>query len=181
MFFKEFENNLSVREVSVQELWSYADAHFESIFSNRVNDYQNFPIDEASGDKIKKRRQADNRYHLRLVMLDGDKLVGWHYGYEINNDAYYMQNSAILEEYRGQGLYTKLLEAVIDKLAEEGFQEITSTHHPHNAAVLIPKLKKGFFISGIQFNERFRSLVEMKYIYNENRRKAYFKNLGLAL
>ena len=181
MFFKDLENNLSIREVSAKEFWSYTDTHFESVFSNRVNDYQNFPVNEAIGDKIKKRRQADNRYHLRLVMFHGDTLVGWHYGYETNSETYYMQNSAILKEHRNQGLYTKLLEVILEKLEEEGFQEIISTHHPHNAAVLIPKLKKGFFISGMQFNERFRSLVEMKFIYNENRRKVYFKNLGLAL
>lgn len=90
-----------------------------------------------------------------------------------------MQNSAVLEGFRGQGLYAALLEAVLDKLGQEGFQVVTSTHHPNNAAVLIPKIKKDFVITAMHFHERFRSLVELKYIYNQDRRKLFHRNLGL--
>lgn len=69
----------------------------------------------------------------------------------------------------------------MERLKQEGFQVVTSTHHPNNAAVLIPKLKFGFIISGMQLHERFRFLIELKYFFNEERRKAYSKNIGLEL
>lgn len=90
-----------------------------------------------------------------------------------------MQNSAVLETFRKRGLYSNILKFVITRLAEEGFQVITSSHHGNNAAVLVPKLKQGFIITGTQFHERFKFLIELKYIYNEDRRRAYCQSLGL--
>lgn len=108
-------------------------------------------------------------------------MVGWHFGQATDPETYYMQNSAVLEPFRNQGLYKLLLNHVMQKTKDEGFQVLTSTHHPNNASVLIPKLKAGFVISGMQLHERFRFLIELKYFFNEERRKAYSKNIGLEL
>jgi ribosomal protein S18 acetylase RimI-like enzyme len=101
--------------------------------------------------------------------------------YENMQETYYMKNSAVIAEYRNKGVYSKMLDFVIKELQREGFQVVTSIHHGNNPAVLIPKLKKGFVISGTEFHEKFRFLVELKLFFNEERKKAYGKSMGLEL
>jgi L-amino acid N-acyltransferase YncA len=181
MILKTTGTGYTIREVTAVELKSYLDQHFDSAFQNRLQASFNFLIDENSKSKISERQKGDQRFHLRLGVFLNDVIVGWHFGHALDAETYYMQNSAILEPHRGQGLYSELLKVIISKLAEEGFQVITSNHHGNNAAVLIPKLKQGFIITGTHFHERFKFLIELKYFVNEDRRKAFCQNLGLDL
>lgn len=177
---KDIGNGFVVKELAAKEYFDNIDPHFVVVYANRANEHQPIELDENTKQKQSARAQVA-RFQLRLVVFKNEQVVGWHHGYEKDPETYYMQNSAILEAYRNQGIYGKLLEVVLERAKEEGFQVITSTHHPHNAAVLIPKLKRGFFIAGMQFHERFRSLIEMKYVFHEQRRKNYFKTMGLEL
>ena len=180
MFEKVLNDGYLIREVSLEEYRSLVGPHFKRVFANRVQDSLPLEIDEDSKKKISERNNVQ-RFELRLAVFKGDELVGWHFGCEQSSEVYYMQNSAILEDYRNKKLYAQLLDTVLERVQVEGFQVVTSAHHPNNAAVLIPKLKRGFCISGMQYNEQFRFLVELKYFYNLERRKNYFKNLGLEL
>lgn len=181
MFVKELRKDFVLKEVTEEVINICHQLHFNEVYKNRANDFYRYSVEETSQLKINERKQADQRYRLNCILYHGSEIAGWHCGYAIDSETYYMQNSAVLEAYRGKGLYTALLEAVLEKLEKEGFQVVTSTHHPNNAAVLIPKIKKGFVISGMHFHERFRSLIELKYIYNQERRKLFHKNLGLEL
>lgn len=181
MFTKILEDNIVIREVSLAEMNTYLDEHHAKVFRNRVEPTKEIKVDEADLKKIQERRKNENRYRLRLVIFKNDELAGWHYGYSTDGETYYMQNSAVLESMRGQKLYAALLDGVLEKVKQEGFQVVTSVHHPNNPAVLIPKLKKGFVISSTLLHERFRFLVELKYFFNEERRKAYDENMGLVL
>ncbi|MEK2644013.1 GNAT family N-acetyltransferase [Bdellovibrio sp. BCCA] len=181
MLPKELENGFVIREVTQQELSTILRLNFDRIFKNRSNELFSSSIPDDINLKIKERANKDNRFRLRLVLFQGQEVVGWHFGYAVDAETYYMQNSAILESFRGQGLYGRLLETVLERISEEGFQVVTSSHHPNNAAVLIPKLKAGFIINSVQFHEKFRFLVDLKYFFCPNRRKAFGKNIGLDL
>jgi hypothetical protein len=74
-----------------------------------------------------------------------------------------------------------MLDIVLEKVKSEGFQIVTSKYHPNNPAVLIPKLKRGFIISSMEFHERFRFLIELKLFFDPVSRRAYSKALGLDL
>lgn len=180
MFEKVLSDGYLIREVSLVDYRVLIGPHFKRVFANRAQDGGPFEVDEDSKRKISARNNV-RRFELGLAIFKDDELVGWHYGYEQSPEVYYMQNSAILEVHRNKKLYAQLLDAVLERVQAEGFQVVVSIHHPHNGAVLIPKIKRGFFISGMQFNEQFRSLVELKYIFNVERRKRYFKSLGLEL
>jgi ribosomal protein S18 acetylase RimI-like enzyme len=180
MMEKNIGNGFIIKELPLDEYRTYVNPLFDSVFHNRADDYRSFEVDDNSRQKISQRNKAE-RFQLSLVVFKGDEVVGWHHGFEKEPDTYYMQNSAVLESYRNQGIYLKLLDVILQRIQEDGFQVVLSTHHPHNAAVLIPKIRRGFFISGMQFHERFRSLVEMKFIFSEQRRKNYFKTMGLEL
>lgn len=180
MFKKELANGVVIQEVSPTELGEIQDLHFERIFKNRVS-IDAPTLDSETRSKISERAKVENRFRLCLVIKKDTEVAGWHYGFSMNPETYYMQNSAILEKFRNQGLYSEMLKAVQERLHSEGFQVLTSNHHPNNAAVLIPKLKAGFVISGMQMHERFKFLIELKYFFNEERRKIYDKNIGLEV
>jgi len=181
VFSKKLANNYCIREATREELNAGLDKYFDTVYANRVSSPLNFTVDEKSQAKMFERKNANQRYRLRMIVLHNDEVIGWHYGYSTDSETYYMQNSAVIQDHRNQGLYSNLLEAVLEKLAEDGFQIVTSIHHPNNPAVLIPKLKKGFVISGMHFHERFKSVIELKYIFNPERRKAYNQSLGLDI
>lgn len=173
-------NGFSIQELSENELNGLINSHFKRVFQNRA-DGSLYPPPEKFKEKIAERAKNEKRFKLFLAIFKGSEFVGWHFGQATDPETYYMQNSAILEPFRNQGLYTTLLQHTLERLKEEGFQVITSTHHPNNTAVLIPKMKEGFVISSVQFHERFRFLIELKYFFNPERRKAFGKNLGLEI
>ena len=181
MFSMDIKDGFSIREVSDSELYKVLDEHFERVYRNRSEPQDPLHIEDHAKQKIAERKKGEGRYNLRLVVYDGEEAVGWHYGYSTNPETYYMQNSAIIEDYRNRGLYGDLLKAVFAKLKADGFQVISSIHHPNNAAILIPKLKQGFIISGMQVHEKFRLLIELKYFFDDNRRKSFNRQIGLDL
>ncbi len=164
-------DQLEVREVNFQELKQFQEQHYPRIFSNRS--------DSLVPRKPSVQRKDISAYELRLIIYKEGVPVGWHAGRSSDQETYYMMNSAVLEEYRGQGLYAQLLKSTLKKVGEEGFQVTTSLHHGNNPAVLIPKLREGFVISGTQFNERFRFLIELKYFFDPERRREFGRLAGL--
>jgi hypothetical protein len=66
----------------------------------------------------------------------------------------------------------------IEKVSKDGFQEITSKHHCSNNAVLIPKLKKGFLISGTEINTRFGLMISLTYFPNKNVENVFHQRVG---
>lgn len=91
-----------------------------------------------------------------------------------------MVNSAVLPAHRGRGLYSRLLEVALTTLIDKGFQRIWSRHNTTNRAILIPKLKRGFLISGTELSDVFGSLVHLTYFTNPLRRQAMDFRSGQA-
>ncbi len=108
----------------------------------------------------------------------GDAFVGWHVGNQVEAGRFYMTNTGILQEHRGRGLYTALLPVVLNLLEQEGFQTVYSRHNLTNNAVIVPKLKAGFVISGFEVDDRFGTLVQLSYFFNPLRRKVIDVRVG---
>lgn len=181
MSLKSFADELVVRELSHEELNAFLDVHFQAAFANRQEDRFVPSIGENAKDKIRQRDELDRRYSLRLGAFINGEFAGWHCGWSTDSETYYMSNSAVVEKFRGQGVYQRLLGCVLRECQAQGFQVITSTHHANNSAILIPKLKSGFIISGVQFHERFRFLVELRYFVDPKRRQQVGCHMGLDL
>jgi Acetyltransferase (GNAT) family len=108
---------------------------------------------------------------LYFGLFHGDTLAGWHMGDQHNGTRFYMRNSAVLPEHRRQGLYSAMIRVVMKHLVELGFQNILSNHNATNNAVIIPKLKEGFVITGLNISDLFGTLVSLEYFANPMRRK----------
>ena len=64
-----------------------------------------------------------------------------------------MVNTALLPAHRGAGVYSRLLPAVLVALRAEGYDLVRSQHHATNSAVLVPKLRAGFRIQGLEVGD----------------------------
>ncbi|MGI9273760.1 MAG: GNAT family N-acetyltransferase [Endozoicomonas sp.] len=112
------------------------------------------------------------QWRLNLAIYDEERLIGWSWGRQEAPDRFCMVNSGLIGEYRGKGIYTALLPLILDRLREKGFQVVSSRHTATNNAVLIPKLRAGFVITGMELSDTFGTLVCLSYFFNPLRRKA---------
>ncbi|MFK7601190.1 GNAT family N-acetyltransferase [Deinococcus sp. SM5_A1] len=82
-----------------------------------------------------------------------NEVVGWHYSRQWDARTAYMVNTALLPAHRGRGLYPRVLPPVLAALEAEGYDLVRSHHHATNNAVLIPKLRAGFRLQGLQVDD----------------------------
>lgn len=83
----------------------------------------------------------------------GGQVVGWQSSRQWDARTAYMVNTGLLPAHRGQGLYTRLLPPVLAALGARGYALVRSHHHATNNAVLVPKLRAGFRVQGLQVDD----------------------------
>jgi hypothetical protein len=125
--------------------------------------------EKAATNELAERMGAP--YRIRLGVFFQGTPVGWSTGLQTDRETFYMINSAIFPEHRQKGLYQLLLGQVVTLAAEQGFQLITSRHIATNSAILIPKLKAGFVITGFELSDTFGMMVTLTYHTNPLRRR----------
>lgn len=118
-------------------------------------------------------------YRLKLGIFLNDVFCGWSFGDQSTGESYYMRNSAVLNDHRNKGLYSELLKANIEILTAKGFQVIYSSHIATNNAIIIPKLKAGFLITGLEIEERFGTRVKLSYYTSPLRKKVIDFRVGM--
>ena len=126
------------------------------------------------------RERLSDVYTLRLGIFQHNTFVGWHFGAQATPSNFYMTSTGILKEHRRKGIYTALLPLVLERVKAKGFQVVSSRHNLTNNAVIIPKLKAGFVISGFEVNDMYGSLVHLSYFFNTTRRKMLDVRVGQA-
>ena len=104
--------------------------------------------------------------------------VGWSFGRQVNVETYYMVNSAIFPEHRRKGLYSAMLPLLLERIRLAGFQIVTSQHKATNNSVIIPKLRAGFVITGMEVTDMFGLHVHLSYYFNDTRRKMLAIRVG---
>jgi|SaaInlStandDraft_6_1057023.scaffolds.fasta_scaffold61619_3 GNAT superfamily N-acetyltransferase len=112
---------------------------------------------------------VQGKYELRLALLKDDELIGWTYGWQDSFDyaSFFMGASVVLPHYRNRGLYTQLVQKVIEITDKLGFQSIWSTHIMMNNPVIVAKLKLKFHINGFESNVNYGNLVKLAYHHND--------------
>jgi ribosomal protein S18 acetylase RimI-like enzyme len=162
------------REATPKEINAFFNENVEKVFKEDI--YMDAHEWLTKEEKQKRKGLSDlieNRYRFRILVLKNEEVIGWHFGWQIDEEQYYMCNTGLLEEYQGKGIYSALLPKLIEIFKEKGFQKIISMHHASNNAILVPKLKAGFLVTGFDINEKFGLRVVLSYIFNEKRLNAY--------
>jgi len=184
MVLKSWDLNSELRLIWVEK---FDEAFNETVKSHFDHHYpmlrwrENLEANEEQAVK-ELNKKLSGRERINLAIYNGSQLVGWSYGWQggLESASFYMANSCVIPEYRRQGLYTHLLQKVIELAQEYGFQSITSRHVAANNSVIIPKLKAGFKITGMELSEIYGNLVHLTYFNNDLRREAFEVRTGLC-
>jgi len=173
------ENKISYRHIDEETFFKFFGNIRNQIFSSDWD--MNIGSVLSSKEKQDLRSLWENVQNFRtycIVAECNDEIVGWTFGRQQSEEDYYMINSAVLEPYRRQGVYTRLLEMAVAHIRELGFQHVFSRHKMTNNPVIIPKLQFGFVISGIEVNDRFGTMVRLSYYTNPRRRELMEIRIG---
>ena len=108
-----------------------------------------------------------------LAALRANKLVGWTQGFRIGSNQFHMLNSGVAIAERRTGVYSQLVQAVLDHAKSHGYSAVRSLHVATNTPVIVAKLRLGFFIAGFEYSEVYGPLVQLKYLVGEQRRNLY--------
>jgi GNAT superfamily N-acetyltransferase len=126
------------------------------------------------------RERMGTPFRLNIGLYHHQEFIGWSFGIQESAEKYYMVNTGILPQHQGKGIYSALLPRILGVLQREGFQIVYSRHVATNNQVLVPKLKAGFVITGIEVSEVFGVLVHLSYFFNALRRKVLEVRVGQA-
>ena len=109
-----------------------------------------------------------------IIARDKDgREIGWFVGEAEDNMTFYLRNGGLLPEARRQGLLQYFLPKFLAYLTEVGYERVTSEHYSNNSAVLIAMLKNGFYISGLNLDERSGALIKLVRLLQKDRREGF--------
>ncbi|MFC6616921.1 GNAT family N-acetyltransferase [Deinococcus radiophilus] len=128
------------------------------LFSGQVYDWSDLP-----------RVPQPEAQVMTFFLLRGGEFAGLHRARQRDAYTVNMSVTGLLPAHRGQGVYTRLLPPLLELYRAAGYTFVTSHHHPTNNAVLIPKLRAGFVIQGMQM-ARAGLMVELLYSFDQNYR-----------
>lgn len=175
-------DSYSFAEIAEEDFWPIFKQYRQEFFAGDIE----LNLDEALSESEQNARELlsdrlGDRFTLYLGIYHQDTLVGWSFGKQESAEKYYMVNSALLPLHRNKGVYTSLLPHVLERVKREGFQIVYSRHRANNNPILIPKLKAGFCITGLELSDMFGTLVHLSYFFNQARRSAYDFRVGTRI
>lgn len=166
-----------MNDIVLRPIASAAKAELAALQSDVFDDYERSPLlAEVVASEAAARSPnlgSDLPSPFGVAAFKDDFLVGWSQGYRQGKSEFCMLNSGVAVAQRRRGIYSALVCAVLAHAKEEGYVRVTSRHAASNTAVIIAKLKIGFFVSGFEYSEVYGPLVQLTYLVNEVREQLY--------
>ena len=174
-------DNYTVRELSPETFAPLFSEYRPIVFADTYHLSPGYAYSDMEKQRLEPlRERLASAYALRLGIFREDTFVGWHLGLQVAPSNFMMVSTGILEEHRRKGIYTALLPLILERVRAEGFQVVSSRHNLTNNAVIIPKLKAGFIISGFEISDMYGTLAQLSYFFNAARRKMMDVRVGQA-
>jgi len=165
-------DEVEARVLEEKEFDSYFNQFYRAVFTDRGSFAPGSVLSDAEKASLKLLRKNMGRpVYLRVGLFARNEFIGWHTGDQRSGEEFYMRNTGVLSAWRGRGIYKALLPHVIDCCVREGFQVISSKHNATNNPVIIPKLRAGFVITGLELSDRFGTMIRLEYFTNAKRRQ----------
>lgn len=179
----KLESGYSIKEMNAKDFFPLFGKHYDSLFGKDHTFFPDAYFSDTEKNKLENlKKRMGNLYQLHLGLFSpDDNFVGFSFGYQENENTFYMACSAVLPEHRNKGLYSELVKHVIMRTTEEGFQKIYGTHCATNNAVLIAKMKLGFIFSKVELSDMFGTIIHLQYFTNPLRRKIMDYRSGLII
>ncbi len=115
---------------------------------------------------------------IKFGAFDGDALVGLSWGAAESPSRFVMHVSLVEAAYRGQGVYTAMLEEML--AATRGYDEVESHHHLLNNEILAIKLRRGFHIVGFDQSILIGPRLTLRYFHNAELLELMRQRTGLT-
>ena len=114
---------------------------------------------------------------IRIGAFAKGELIGLSWGASQSKSRFMMNVSLVEEEYRAQGIYTRMLDLML-KLTS-AYDEIDSYHHVFNNTIIATKLKRSFYIVGVDQSILIGPRVRLRRYNNSALLKAMRFRVGL--
>lgn len=172
--------NYEIRELETEpfrEIWEPA---CREVFDDQQQIFRlpQYLTDEEKTKSKALRENLADAVRINLIMYHGDEVAGWSFGFQESSSTFYMCNSAVYSAHRRQGLYTALMQHMVQRATDLGFLKIYSRHNASNNAVIIPKLKAGFHITSLEICDLFGAMVNLSFFPQPIRNKMLHYRTG---
>lgn len=168
------DSNIVVRPATRARWTKASDALMRDVFDrHRVDVRGAYARDELARMRGFDAALSRTPLEHRVLLWRGKEVVGAYWGQQDPMGAYYMVFSVLRGDMHGQGLYSALLDKVLATTRAAGFLSVWSRHHADNNAILVPKLKRGFVITGLEIAPRYGVMVSLRYFMNETIREIH--------
>lgn len=162
--------NTIAKQVRMQEFFDVQDALEPIVFPESEQTKRWFSLPSERREAKKRLYTLQRMSHQEAVIFyDGDKAVGWSAGRMTGSSEFMMDDTGILPDYQGKGIYSAFLKLYMPYLRDCGYERVVSYHSPTNRAVLIAKLKAGFNISAMELREHAGASVKLVYFLHQDR------------
>ena len=164
-------------DIAFRVLQEFPEPAYSALVDEAFADYaESELLAEVAREESAARAKAPNIAkvgELRIGAFRGDTIVGWTYASPEGASLLYMINSGVALTERKKGIYSELARLVIEHARSQGYAIIVSRHAANNNAVIIAKLKLGFFVSGFEYSEVYGPLVRLTFIVGSLRNRLY--------
>jgi GNAT superfamily N-acetyltransferase len=154
---------------------------FKEGFFRYFQDMIYFDYDALFNNYIHREQLSSYEFQAKalcLVFYDEDLPIALFKGRPINASTFSMDFSGVHVEYRRKGIYTALLETILNYTKLSGFSIVNSSHSPNNNGILISKMKKGFKLTAMTISPEFGPIVTLTYFHNPSYEKAFLFRCG---
>ena len=111
--------------IEIKVVENYDEGRFKQLIKENLENMGTFVPDWEYRTKGDATYKCENR-KLRVGAFDGDKLIGLSFGEAKGTTRFCMNMSLVEPEYRGQGLYSRMLDKVLEET--KIYDEIDSYH-----------------------------------------------------
>ncbi len=176
-FPMKLPNGCVARLSNKEEAEPFIFGNFQAVFADATFDQRWTEIWGRGQERWRPVVERLGMLHTEYILIEDKegKIFGWSFGETEDMWTFYMRNTGILPEYRNQGIYTEFCRLLLLYLGDIGYERVTSHHLGTNRAILIPKLKLGFNVSGMELHEQFGPFVKLTYFLNRERKDIYFE------
>jgi len=174
-FPMELPNGIIGRNVALETYFDVEDTLEPLIFpeNDRTARWFSLPV-ERRDDRKQALFALQRQTHLdAVVFYDGKEAVGWSAGRMTGAMEFMMDVTGVHPDYQSKGIYTTFLKKYLAYLRDVGYERVISYHSPTNRAVLIAKLKAGFYIAGTEFREHAGATVKLAYLLHQDRYETF--------
>jgi GNAT superfamily N-acetyltransferase len=177
LFSEKLLNKYSIEQISKKSFYALFEEKFFQYFEEMIY----FNHDAIFDNYIPCEQKIPFEFKIEpfcLVIYDKEIPIALFKGHPNSANAYSMDFSAVHHLYRRKGIYSALMDIILNYTKHAGFSTVNSSHSLNNNDILIAKLKKGFRLTALTISPEFGPIASLSYFHNPSYEKAFLYRCG---